>query len=203
MFKRPIPRVKPPPLGQFVTQTGPGGALYSSWQVDVRHQIIPSGTPGVVGKIVDKMRLGLDSIKRPEKNWTPPMEHELVARHMEEPARTKFLERCAEWNKNHPPKVSKPRKVIEDKIDYDLILALGKKWGAKRPPLDERLAVYKAAGYSDEYLETCKRNHEMLEAKDDERQAALDAIFAKWPSASKPTPKTKRKSVIKAVKKRA
>jgi hypothetical protein len=42
--------------------------------------------------------------------------------------------------------------------------------------------------------------YKRMEDTSDERQAALDSIFARWPAASKPTPKPKK--VIKAVKKK-
>jgi hypothetical protein len=41
-----------------------------------------------------------------------------------------------------------------------------------------------------------------MEETSDARQAALDLIFAKFPSANKPTPKVKAKKVIKVVKKK-
>jgi hypothetical protein len=60
----------------------------------------------------------------------------------------------------------------------------------------------RAGGYSElrvtRYLQWCQNMADTA----DERQEALDKIFAKYPSASKPDPKPKVKKVIKAVKKR-
>jgi hypothetical protein len=41
-----------------------------------------------------------------------------------------------------------------------------------------------------------------MEETSAERQVVLDLIFAKFPSANKPTPKVKAKKVIKVVKKK-
>jgi hypothetical protein len=62
--------------------------------------------------------------------------------------------------------------------------------------------VYKAAGYSDEYLEKVKEREKWIAETEEERTEKLDVIFAKWPSASKAVPKPKVKKVIKVVKKR-
>jgi len=44
--------------------------------------------------------------------------------------------------------------------------------------------------------------HDKMDATSEERQKTLDLIFAKFPSANKPTPTTKTKKVIKVVKKK-
>jgi len=64
--------------------------------------------------------------------------------------------------------------------------------------------VYREAGVSDAYIAKAIARDARLEATSDERQKALDLIFAKWPSASKTVkPKAKAKpKVIKAVKKK-
>jgi hypothetical protein len=69
-----------------------------------------------------------------------------------------------------------------------------------RPPLAERIKVYRAAGHTEDYIEKVKAREKRWKDTKAERDAAFDLIFAKWPSASKPTPKPKK--VIKAVKKR-
>jgi hypothetical protein len=61
--------------------------------------------------------------------------------------------------------------------------------------------AYKKAGFPESYIEYAVKRDAMLVATADERQVALDLIFAKWPAARKPDPKPKGK-VIKAVKKK-
>ena len=58
-----------------------------------------------------------------------------------------------------------------------------------------------SAGYSEEYIaKKTERQRKFIEEAA-ERQKAIDAVFGKWPTANKATPKPKAK-VIKAVKKR-
>jgi hypothetical protein len=160
---------------------------------------IASGTPGVVGSIIDKMRLGDDHVLRPSKKpWTPPSDYEFIAKHLPVNEREAYLTRCREWFEARPHPVPATPK-LETKFGTEIIDAMYKKWGA-RPSLAERIKVYRASGYSEEYIEKVRAREKRWNDTKEERDAAFELIFAKWPSASKPTPKPKK--VIKAVKKR-
>jgi hypothetical protein len=69
-----------------------------------------------------------------------------------------------------------------------------------RPPLDRMMVAWECAGYTPEDIELARARLEFAESQMDVRQQALDTVFAKYPSASKPASKTKK--VIKAVKKK-
>jgi len=203
MFKRPT--IKPVLLApkQFVTEIRPNGTRASTWVTPVdRPAIVPNGTPGRVGEIVDLMRKGEAFIRRPEKTpWTPPMDYEFVAKHLPEESREAYVAQCLEWLDAHPKPVPAEAAQKAPEPDRQLIQALFKKYPGAVPPFEERIKVYKAAGHSEEYINKAIARHQKLAETADERQKALDAIFGKWPSASKTAPKPKTK-VIKAVKKR-
>jgi hypothetical protein len=198
-FKRPIIRRAAHTHTEFTTEIRANGTRVSSWGPPVHKPRIVSGTPGVVGSIVDKMRRGDDYVLRPyQKPWTPPSEYEFIAKQLPVGEREAYLTRCQEWFAAHPPATIKTR-VAPKEYDGELLSALYQNKEA-RPPLAERVKVYRAAGYSEEYIEKAKARDKRWRETKAERDAAFDLIFAKWPSASKPTPKTKK--VIKAVKKR-
>ena len=127
---------------------------------------------------------------------------------MTEAERTPWLERCRAWFEAHPPPPPKPPAPERAPVDHELITAMYSKWarvedGPKCPPIAERVKVYRAAGVSEDLIAKAIARDARLDETSEARQAALDAIFAKWPAASKPTPKTKTKpKVIKAVKKK-
>jgi len=205
MFKRPTIKRGFLAPKQFVTEIRPNGTRASTWVTPVdRPVLIPNGTPGRVGEIVDLMYRGSDCVRRPEKTpWTPPMDYEFVARHMAEADRDAYLARCLEWFEAHP----KPD-VVQVAVastgpepDRELVQALFKKYPGKVPPFEERIKVYKAAGYPEAYITKAIERHQKLVDTADERQKKLEEIFGKWPSANKTVPKPKGK-VIKAVKKR-
>jgi hypothetical protein len=77
-----------------------------------------------------------------------------------------------------------------------------KKWGITTPPIAEREKAWRLAGYSEAKIRKALAYDKRMEETSDARQAALDLIFAKFPSANKPTPKVKAKKVIKVVKKK-
>jgi hypothetical protein len=206
MFKRPT--IKPVFVApkQFVTEIRPNGTRASTWVTPVdRPVIIPNGTPGRVGEIVDLMRKGEAFIRRPEKTaWTPPMDYEFVARHMPEESRDAYVAKCEEWMAAHPtpqPPAPAPPSSVKPEPDRQLIMALFKKYPGAVPPFEERVKVYKAAGHPEEYINKVIACHQKLQEATEARQKALDDIFGKWPSASKAVPKPRSK-VIKAVKKR-
>lgn len=70
------------------------------------------------------------------------------------------------------------------------------------PPIAEREKAWRLAGYTEVKIRKALAYAKRLEETVDARQEALDLIFAKFPSASKPTPKPKAKKVIKVVKKK-
>jgi len=204
MFKRPtIKRVFLEPK-QFVTEIRPNGTRASTWVTPVHvPAIIPNGTPGRVGEIVDLMYKGSDLVRRPTKSvWTPPMDYEFVAKHLPEKSQAAYLAKCEEWLSAHPKPVA-PQMVAPTgpEPDRQLIQALFKKYSGVVPPFEERIKVYKAAGHSEEYINKAIARHQKLTETADARQKAIDDIFGKWPSANKSVPKPRGK-VIKAVKKR-
>ena len=201
MYTRPTLRNHKHAL-QFVRHVRANGSVASTWiAVPPSKRPIPNGTPGRVGEIVDSMRRGEDFIQRPPKApWAPPADYQHVAAHMEPESREQFIARCEAWFEANPRPEAAAR-VEKPVIDNPIIMNLFQKYSGDVPPLDERIRAYKAAGYPDEYLIKVMDRHAKLEETSDERQKALDCIFAKWPSASKPVPKPKGK-VIKAVKKR-
>jgi hypothetical protein len=117
-----------------------------------------------------------------------------------------FLKRCEEWYAQHPPP---PPKVAEIKqvLDLEPVIAVYKQYahgtgGAKCPPISEREKAWRLAGYAESKIQKALAYHKRMEDTADERQKALDLTFAKFPSASKPTPKARVKKVIKVVKKK-
>jgi hypothetical protein len=158
----------------------------------------------VVGSIVDKMHSGSDAIHHaPRTIWTPPIEYEFIAERLPVEERVAYVARCEAWFAENPPRVAAPRPEVIA-LDYDAVSRVFAKHAPELPPLQERLAAYRKAGYPQEYIERAKARAAMMEATADERQKALDLIFAKWPAASKAASKAapKKGKVIKAVKKR-
>ena len=204
MFKRPTIKRGFLAPKQFVTEIRPNGTRASTWVAPVRPStIIPNGTPGRVGEIVDLMYKGIDAVHRPDKTpWSPPMDYEFVAKHMPEASRDAYIAKCREWLEAHP----KPVPVVAvaptgPEPDRELFQALFRKHPGAVPPFEERIKVYKAAGYPEAYINRAIERQRKLVETAAVRQKAIDDIFGKWPSANKSAPKPKAK-VIKAVKKR-
>jgi hypothetical protein len=146
------------------------------------------------------MHAGTDTIRHVVGHkWTPPSEYEFTAERLPVEERAAYVARCEAWFAENPPRVSvAPPKVPS--LDYDSVARVFEKHSPQPPPLGERLAAYRKAGYPEEYIERARARAALMEATSNERQKALDLIFAKWPAASKPAPK--KGKVIKAVKKR-
>jgi hypothetical protein len=199
MFKRPTIRRRYEST-RFVTETLANGAQVSKWVSFATRRRIPTGTPGVVGSIVDKMHAGTDAIRHVVGPiWTPPSEYEFIAERLPVEEREAYIARCEAWFAANPPRVSvAPPKVPS--LDYDTVARVFDKHSPQLPPLEERLAVYRKVGYPEDYIERAKARAALAEATSDERQKTLDLIFARWPAASKAAPK--KGKVIKAVKKR-
>jgi hypothetical protein len=87
-------------------------------------------------------------------------------------------------------------------VDFTPIAELFAKHGGHRPPIDEHVEAMRKAGYSERVIDKAIARHAFLKATVDERQKALDLIFARWPSINKPTPKPRASKPIKAVKKK-
>ena len=212
MYKRPNPRAASRTPLVFATQVGASGALISQWVPSTRSTLVPSGHRSRVGSIIDSMRLGDDAVRRPFEKWSPPSDYEWYAeRVIPEAQRGAFIDRCKQWHAAHPPKVSsRPSPPV---IDTEPILKLFAKYAKKGPPFEgseirqptvpplAKLKVaWELAGYPPNRVRKAVQHIQHLIDTSEERQEALEAIFAKYPSASKPTPKPKK--VIKAVKKK-
>ena len=203
MFKPPSTFKDRRPVLEFKTEYRENGSCASAWVPKVERPIIvPNGTPGRVGEIIDLMRQGEACIQRPYKSpWTPPSDYEFIAKYLpDEQSRINFISKCEAWLADNPPPVLFVAH-LKPKIDTDLILALYKKYEGKVPPFEERMKVCRAAGYSEEYIAKAIERKRKLDETTDTRQKVIDDIFGKWPSANKATPKPRAK-VIKAVKKR-
>lgn len=160
---------------------------------------VPVGAPGIVGELSTAMRAP-PSVPRHETAWTPPYDFEFLASMtVPESEREAYLKRCTEWFAAHPP-VVRVLKPVTEPIDTELVASLYASYGTVLPPLEKRIATWEAAGYSEATVIKSRKFHKRMEETSDERQRVLDAIFSRWPTASKPTPKPKK--VIKAVKKK-
>lgn len=200
MYKRPTLRRVAAPRTRFASEVLPSGAKTSFWTEDHRVYRAANGTPGRVGEMIDNMRAGNNTVRHPALTvWTPPEDYQFVAKHMPVEQQAAYIARCENWYAANPPKrIVKACEVPA--YNTVLISKLFAKYSPHVPPIEARLMTYEVAGYSAAYIEKARVRAKMLEETVDERQQKLDAIFAKWPSASKPTPK--KAKVIKAVKKR-
>jgi hypothetical protein len=133
------------------------------------------------------------------QEWTPPINPEFLAKHMANPEA--FLKRCEDWRAQHAVAERSAREPAPV-LNLEPVLALYKKWGANVPPIAEREKAWRLAGYSEAKIQKALAWHNKMVETADARQEALDLIFAKFPSANKPTPKPKAKKVIKVVKKK-
>jgi len=204
MFKRPTIKRGFLVPKQFVTEIRPNGTRASTWVEAAPNPVIPNGAPGRVGEIVDMMYRGEAFVRRPPKTpWTPPMDYEFVAKHMAEGDQEAYLAKCREWLEAHPKPEPRPAPIpIGPEPDRELFQALLRKYPGAVPPFEERIKVYKAAGYPEAFInKAIKRQKEFVETAA-ERQKAIDDIFGKWPSANKSVPKPKGKVIKAVVKKR-
>jgi hypothetical protein len=117
-----------------------------------------------------------------------------------DPASAKaYIERSEAWFQLHKAPPIPPR-APPPEVSYGPILAVLEKHKGRRPPLAEYLVALEEAGYPADVRESCREFYVMLDETSEERQRVLDTIFAKWPAASKATPKPKK--IIKVVKKK-
>lgn len=199
LYKRPNPRPHRNVPTQFVSSELPGGGVVSQWTRGIKRPRIPSGHPSVVGGIVDKMRQGSCAMGPKVKEWTPPINHEFVAKHVDNPEA--FLKRCEDWYTQHAD-VAQTTREPTPPLNLAPVVAVYKKWAPDVPPIEEREKAWRLAGYTEAKVQKALAHHKRMEETADARQEALDLIFAKFPSANKPTPKAKVKKVIKVVKKK-
>jgi hypothetical protein len=201
MYKRPNPRVRGFVPQRFVSVAQPGGGVRSQWISYTSRARVPTGTPGVVGTLIDKMRAPPPVHQSKDHLWTPSYDYEFIAERMSEAERGPWIQKCRDWYAAQPKPVAREINATVSTIDHERIVAM---YRGEVPPIATRVKVYRAAGCSEEFIRKAQARAAHLEATSDERQKALDAIFAKWPAASK-TVKPKGKpatKVIKAVKKK-
>lgn len=198
-YKRPTPRPVSCGPKHFVSVVQAGGGVLSQWCSDESPALIVSGTAGRVGEIVDKMRNPCARHPAPTR-WAPPSDYEFAASHLPASERAVYLARCSDWFDSHVRREPVVRRAAP-LINPGPVLKVFAKWTPKCPPVNELEKAWRSAGYTEERIQKALRTHARLEATSDDRQKVLDAIFARWPAASKPTPKPRTK-VIKAVKKK-
>jgi len=192
VHKHPIPRKRVPVPNEFVMQVRPDGTQVGSWQPKIANTRIPNGSPGVLGAIVDSMRRGAGHFECPfEKNWSPPVDYEFVAKHM--PDEQAYLKKCRDWCEAHPPPPPVP-KVEKPKMNVELLLALQEKYEGSAPPMAERVKVAIASGFSAKQIAT---KIERMKKWKEEAEIIIGTGFL----TDKPPLRSKGK-VIKAVKKR-
>lgn len=181
MYKRPIPRPR--------ARHGVSGPP----------KRIPTGTPGVLGDIATKMHRGTDHLQPRPTVWRPSYDYEFVALHEADPEA--YLARVAAFFEQYPRPESAARETGPP-LDLEPIVNLFKKHGDRRPPISEHVTALRQAGYTEIKIEKAIARDALMAATVVERQEALDAIFARWPSINKPTPKPRAAKPIKAVKKK-
>ena len=174
----------------------------SKWVPDNRVELISTGTYGRVGAIVDLIRCPVTQINR--EIWSAPLEYKLVASHMDKESGERYLKKCEDWFASHPPRVNTAPTKPAMNINPEPVVKLFNRYKGKLPPIKEYLAVLRMSGYSDAHIEKVNKWWHHMEETSEERQAALDLVFAKYPAASKPIPKPKagHSKMIKVVKKK-
>ena len=198
-YKRPNPRPRWNVPTQFVSSALPGGGVVSRWTSGMSKPRIPPGHPSVPGQIIDTMRQGSCPSGTKPTVWPPPATPEFLAKHMDNPEA--FLKRCEAWYAQNTPAAPRVREPPPP-LNLEPLIALYDKWAPEAPPIADREKAWRLAGYSEAKIQKALTHHKRMEETSDARQEALDLIFAKFPSANKPTPKAKAKKVIKVVKKK-
>lgn len=139
----------------------------------------------------------IQAARPPPTPWRPCCDYKFLAAHLPDSEREAYITRSEEWLSRHvtPPVVVKTTHII----NQDPVVALMKKHWPRRPPIDESMVAWRAAGYTEAKIAKGQRYAKMLDATSDARQTALDEIFSKWNVTAKTV--TKPKKAIKAVKK--
>ena len=166
---------------------------------------VPPGFPSIVGRLAGDLR-SKEILPPRSSPWVPSVDYEFLASQLPPSEREAYIQKSLDWFAEHAPTAARDKVVPDAPDDQCIVEALAKYarvHGAHgRPPPKDMANAMRAAGYSEKrvtrYLQWCQN----MEDTSEERQEALDKIFAKYPSASKPDPKPKVKKVIKAVVKR-
>jgi hypothetical protein len=166
MYKRPI--IRPRVL------KGPSGPP----------RRVPTGAPGRVGEIATMMHRGSDTVRSPPPSkWRPSYDYEFVARHQQDPE--EYLARTAEFFEQNP-RPDRSAGKLAPAIDFAPIHELFTKYEGHRPPIEEHVAAMRKAGYAENVIAKAIARDALMKATVDERQEALDAIFARCrPSTSR------------------
>jgi len=209
-YIRPALKIRTPAPLRFKTVVNSRGGHVSSWVPDDEAYPVTTGTLGRVGDICAKIDQGVGSVANNFKPpWSPPRDYKSYA--IKKNLGPEFLKKCEDWYRDHPPTVYVTHPVPD--IDPIPVTKMMKKYSKKgkpfdggdfaqptRPPLDRMMVAWECAGYTREQIELAVARVQFAESQMDVRQQALDQVFIKYPSASKPASKTKK--VIKAVKKK-
>jgi hypothetical protein len=126
---------------------------------------------------------------RPELQWRPAIDYELIAKHMHPNSRAAYITRCEEWFAAHPPRPPLPP-AHHETVDHEVVAALIAKYGACVP-----IEEFRRAGYSEAALEKVSARRQWWADHSEELDAEIER---RWPGSTK----TKTKKVIKAVKKK-
>ena len=158
-------------------------------------------SPYASGRVADIVRTMRNSVIPPARQtpWTPSHDYKFMASKLPEDEAAILIARCESWLEANPPRRTMTTLVEQSNLDMTPVLELQAKYKG-RPPIEESIVAWRAAGLSEERLEKHRAWWNKMEATSEERQKALDRIFIKYPSANKPIPKVKK--VIKAVNKK-
>jgi len=201
IFKRPTIRRTFAPAQVFQT-TQVNGAQVSQWVVDTRQALIPNGTPGRVGEVVDAMRKGAGTVNHELRTpWSPPYDLEFYIRKMvSEEDQEAYAAKCKEWHEAHPPREYKKPPPLPE-YNHEMI---AKFWQGKKnmPPLEDRVKAFRAAGMPEERIQKHIAWDAKMAETSDKRQKLIDDVFGKYTKTKpKAAPKTKPQ-VLKPVKKK-
>lgn len=158
-------------------------------------------SPHASGIVADIARTMRNAVIPPahQTPWTPPNEYNFIAERLPEAEAEMLIARCESWFEANPSRQHVVAPIVQSTIDMTPVLDLHTKYKG-RPPIEESIIAWRAAGLSEERLAKHRAWWNKMEATSEERQKALDLIFVKYPSANKPIPKVKK--VIKAVNKK-
>ena len=172
-FVRPAIKHRECPKMAFMTYGN-----VSEWVVDESIPLIPSGTPGLVGMLVDKTRN--PTVYHPNPKMAPSIHYELISKHMNPEAGAAYRADAEEWfakQSNLTRKEQDPVPVL----DHSPLLELYSKYKNKRPPIGELVVAMRLAGYPESKVEKSIKWNEKMEEREEEMQKELDLFFGKWP----------------------
>lgn len=159
-------------------------------------------SPTASGRVADICRSSQDPVQFIRPVWTPPRDHTIYFAALQARGENteKFERMTEEFYLKYPKSVKTVEEDLGPKYNYEPMLELTERYYSKgqQPPVLAVVRAMRKAGYSEERIDKFTKWHKRMEETYQERTAALDKIFARWPSASKGPVK---KKVIKAVKK--